>query len=78
MEFSRICFHEIVRKPFSPNPGFILQLFTEHIYIFMWDADTVIIGVITEMAFKYEIEYMVKNNDKNQGTKYRPLRNIFF
>ena len=35
---------------------------------FMGDADTIIIGVIIQIAFGYEIEYIVEKNVKNQGT----------
>ena len=35
----------------------------------MRDADAVIIGVTIEIAFRYEIKYIMKKNVKNQGTK---------
>ena len=43
----------------------------------MGDADAIIIGVIIQVAIRYKIEYIIKKNVKNQGTKYRPLRNTF-
>ena len=68
LEFIRFCFHRVVSKPFRHNLGFILQLGTEHANVFMGDADTIIIGVIIQIAFGYEIEYIVEKNVKNQGT----------
>ena len=70
-------FHRVVSKPFRHNLGFILQLGTEHANVFMGDTDTIIIGVIIQIAFGYEIEYIVEKNVKNQGTWYRSLWNTF-
>ena len=43
----------------------------------MGDADAIIIGVIIQVAIRYKIENIIKKNVKNQGTKYRYLRNTF-
>ena len=64
LEFIRVCFHRVFSKPFRHNLGFILQLGTEHANVFMGDADTIIIGVIIQIAFGYEIEYIVEKNVK--------------
>ena len=64
LEFIRVCFHRDFSKPFRHNLGFILQLITEHANVFMGDADTISIGVILQIAFGYEIEYIVEKNVK--------------
>ena len=43
----------------------------------MGDADAIITGIIIQIAIRYKIEYIIKKNVKNQGTKYRRLRNTF-
>ena len=43
----------------------------------MWDTGTVIVGIIIKITFRYKIEYIVEKNIKNQGAKYRSLRNTF-
>ena len=77
LEFIRICFHGIDSKPFSHNLGFTLKLFTDHAYVIMWDTDTVIVGIIIKITFRYKIKYIIKKIIKNQGAKYRCLRNAF-
>ena len=57
--------------------GFILQLYTDHTYIFVRDTNTIIIGVIIPISFGYEITYIIKKDVKNEGAKYRCLGNIF-
>ena len=57
--------------------GLIFQLSTEYTHVFMWDADTIIIGIIIQFAIGYEIEYVTEKNVKNQETKYRILKNNF-
>ena len=64
---SAFAFIELSANPFRHNLGFILQLGTEH-NVFMGDADTIIIGVIIQIAFGYGIEYIIEKNVKNQGT----------
>ena len=40
-------------------------------------GDIIIIGVIIQISFGYEIKYIIKKDVKNQGAKYRSLRNAF-
>ena len=70
-------FMELSAWPLGHNLGFILQLCADHIYIFVRDTDTIIIGVIIQISFGYEIKYIIKKYVKNQGAKYRSLRNAF-
>ena len=53
---------------------FTLKLFTEQVYVFMWDTDTATVGIIIRITFRYKIKYIIKKNIKNQGAKYRSLR----
>ena len=49
----------IISKLFSHNLGFILQLYVDHAHILMRDTNTVIMSVIIQISFGYEIKYVI-------------------
>ena len=55
----------------------MLQLCADHTCIFVRDTNTIIIGVIIQISFGYETKYIIKKDVKNQGAKYRSLRDAF-